>query len=125
MGFGRVIVRPIPVRAPINRIQIAEASLNMPTGNRMDQHKIRHDQGGRTCRAPQLAGVRPAFVKGLGQAFYREICNSHVDIFPGHVHLQEVGNFVKECVWAAGGVPFLFNTIGAQADDGIAMGLNG
>jgi dihydroxy-acid dehydratase len=48
------------------------------------------------------------------------ICNSHVDIIPGHVHLQAVGNFVKECVRAAGGVPFLFNTIGV--DDGIAMG---
>jgi dihydroxy-acid dehydratase len=48
------------------------------------------------------------------------ICNSHVDIIPGHVHLQEVGNYVKECVRAAGGVPFLFNTIGV--DDGIAMG---
>ena len=51
------------------------------------------------------------------------ICNSHVDIIPGHVHLQEVGNFVKECVRAAGGVPFLFNTIGV--DDGIAMGHQG
>jgi dihydroxy-acid dehydratase len=51
------------------------------------------------------------------------ICNSHVDIIPGHVHLQEVGNFVKECVRTAGGVPFLFNTIGV--DDGIAMGHDG
>ncbi len=51
------------------------------------------------------------------------ICNSHVDIIPGHVHLQEVGNYVKECVRAAGGVPFLFNTIGV--DDGIAMGHRG
>jgi dihydroxy-acid dehydratase len=51
------------------------------------------------------------------------ICNSHVDIIPGHVHLQAVGNFVKECVRAAGGVPFLFNTIGV--DDGIAMGHEG
>lgn len=48
------------------------------------------------------------------------ICNSHVDIIPGHVHLQEVGNFIKECVREAGGVPFIFNTIGV--DDGIAMG---
>ncbi len=48
------------------------------------------------------------------------ICNSHVDIIPGHVHLQEVGNYVKQCVREAGGVPFLFNTIGV--DDGIAMG---
>ena len=30
---------------------------------------------------------------------------------------------MKECVRAAGGVPFLFNTIGV--DDGIAMGHNG
>jgi dihydroxy-acid dehydratase len=51
------------------------------------------------------------------------ICNSHVDIIPGHVHLQEVGNYVKECVRAAGGVPFIFNTIGV--DDGIAMGHTG
>ncbi len=48
------------------------------------------------------------------------ICNSHVDIVPGHVHLQEFGNAVKEAVREAGGVPFLFNTIGV--DDGIAMG---
>jgi dihydroxy-acid dehydratase len=51
------------------------------------------------------------------------ICNSHVDIIPGHVHLQAVGNYVKDCVRAAGGVPFLFNTIGV--DDGIAMGHDG
>ena len=51
------------------------------------------------------------------------ICNSHVDIIPGHVHLQAVGNFVKECVREAGGVPFVFNTIGV--DDGIAMGHTG
>jgi dihydroxy-acid dehydratase len=51
------------------------------------------------------------------------ICNSHVDIIPGHVHLQAVGNLVKECVRAAGGVPFIFNTIGV--DDGIAMGHQG
>jgi dihydroxy-acid dehydratase len=51
------------------------------------------------------------------------ICNSHVDIIPGHVHLQAVGNYVKECVRAAGGMPFLFNTIGV--DDGIAMGHDG
>jgi dihydroxy-acid dehydratase len=48
------------------------------------------------------------------------ICNSHIDIIPGHVHLQAVGNYIKECVRAAGGVPFVFNTIGV--DDGIAMG---
>ena len=48
------------------------------------------------------------------------ICNSHVDIIPGHVHLQAVGNYVKECVRAAGGVPFLFNTIGVDDEIGRA-----
>lgn len=48
------------------------------------------------------------------------ICNSYIDLIPGHVHLQELGKVVKDAVRAAGGVPFEFNTIGV--DDGIAMG---
>ena len=51
------------------------------------------------------------------------ICNSYVDIIPGHVHLQEFGRVVKEAVRAAGGIPFEFNTIGV--DDGIVMGHDG
>ena len=39
------------------------------------------------------------------------VCNSYVDIIPGHVHLQEFGRVVKEAVRAAGGIPFEFNTI--------------
>ncbi len=48
------------------------------------------------------------------------VVNSFVDIIPGHAHLDKVGYFIKEQVRAAGGVPFIFNTIGI--DDGIAMG---
>ncbi len=48
------------------------------------------------------------------------VCNSYVDIIPGHRHLQAFGEVVKEAVRQAGGVPFEFNTIGV--DDGIAMG---
>jgi dihydroxy-acid dehydratase len=48
------------------------------------------------------------------------ICNSYIDLIPGHVHLQEFGKVVKDAVREAGGVPFEFNTIGV--DDGIAMG---
>jgi dihydroxy-acid dehydratase len=48
------------------------------------------------------------------------ICNSYLDLIPGHVHLQQVGKIVKDAVREAGGVPFEFNTIGV--DDGIAMG---
>jgi dihydroxy-acid dehydratase len=51
------------------------------------------------------------------------ICNSYVDIIPGHVHLQEFGRVVKEALREAGGIPFEFNTIGV--DDGIAMGHEG
>jgi dihydroxy-acid dehydratase len=51
------------------------------------------------------------------------VCNSYLDIVPGHVHLQEFGRVVKEAIRAAGGVPFEFNTIGV--DDGIAMGHEG
>jgi dihydroxy-acid dehydratase len=48
------------------------------------------------------------------------VCNSYVDIIPGHRHLQELGRVAKEAIREAGGVPFEFNTIGV--DDGIAMG---
>ena len=48
------------------------------------------------------------------------VCNSYVDIVPGHVHLREFGALVKEAVREAGGIPFEFNTIGV--DDGIIMG---
>lgn len=48
------------------------------------------------------------------------VVNSYVDIIPGHAHLDSVGYFIKDAVREAGGVPFIFNTIGI--DDGIAMG---
>jgi dihydroxy-acid dehydratase len=48
------------------------------------------------------------------------VCNSYVDIVPGHAHLQKVGAIIKDAIREAGGVPFEFNTIGV--DDGIAMG---
>lgn len=48
------------------------------------------------------------------------ICNSYIDIVPGHIHLRELADVVKAAIREAGGVPFEFNTIGV--DDGIAMG---
>ncbi len=48
------------------------------------------------------------------------VCNSYVDIVPGHAHLQGFARVVKDAVRAAGAIPFEFNTIGV--DDGIAMG---
>ena len=48
------------------------------------------------------------------------VCNSYIDIIPGHKHLNYFAEVVKEAIREAGGVPFEFNTIGV--DDGIAMG---
>src|SRR5439155_7174168 len=76
-------------------------------------------------RAPHRGLLRATGVVGEHD-FHKPfiaVCNSYVDVVPGHVHLQAFGKLVKEAVRAAGGVPFLFNTIGV--DDGIAMGHNG
>ena len=48
------------------------------------------------------------------------VCNSYIDIIPGHIHLNKFAEVVKEAIREAGGIPFEFNTIGV--DDGIAMG---
>lgn len=48
------------------------------------------------------------------------VCNSYIDIIPGHMHLNKFAEVVKEAIREAGGIPFEFNTIGV--DDGIAMG---
>jgi dihydroxy-acid dehydratase len=51
------------------------------------------------------------------------VCNSFIEVIPGHCHLNKVGEWVKQCIREAGGVPFEFNTIGIC--DGIAMGHDG
>ncbi len=73
-------------------------------------------------RAPHRGLLRATGVVGEGDFNkpFIAVCNSYVDVVPGHVHLQAFGKLVKEAIRAAGGVPFEFNTIGV--DDGIAMG---
>jgi len=51
------------------------------------------------------------------------IANSFCEIVPGHVHLNKVGQIVKDAVRKAGGTAFQFNTIAVC--DGIAMGHTG
>jgi len=51
------------------------------------------------------------------------VCNSFVEIIPGHCHLNKVAEWIKQCIRDAGAVPFEFNTIGIC--DGIAMGHSG
>lgn len=47
------------------------------------------------------------------------IANSFNEIIPGHMHLDKLVDAVKAGVYAAGGTPLVFNTIGVC--DGIAM----
>ena len=72
-------------------------------------------------RAPHRSLLKAVGVSDadMGKPFIA-IVNSYVDIIPGHVHLNAFGEVVRQAVREAGGVPFMFNTIGV--DDGIAMG---
>jgi len=51
------------------------------------------------------------------------IANSWNDIVPGHLHLNEIAEAVREGIREAGGVPFTFGV--PAVCDGIAMGHNG
>ena len=51
------------------------------------------------------------------------IANSFTDIVPGHIHLRELVEFVKEGIIAAGGIPFEFDTMAVC--DGISMNHEG
>jgi dihydroxy-acid dehydratase len=75
-------------------------------------------------RAPHRSLLKAVGVTDadMGKPFVA-VVNSHVDIVPGHAHLQKFGGLVKQAVREAGAVPFEFNTIGV--DDGIAMGHGG
>jgi dihydroxy-acid dehydratase len=77
-----------------------------------------------TDRAPHRSLLRAV---GLGDEDIRKpfiaVASSHVEIIPGHVHLDRVARLVADSVREAGGVPFIFNTIGIC--DGIAMGHDG
>ena len=63
------------------------------------------------------------FATGLTRADMKKpfigICNSYESFVPGHCHLNKVGEWIKQCVIEAGGVPMEFNTIAVC--DGIAM----
>lgn len=67
------------------------------------------------------------YADGLKKEDFRKpfigVCNSYVEIIPGHHHLNKVGELVEKAIRAAGGVPFQFNTIGVC--DGLAMAHTG
>jgi len=51
------------------------------------------------------------------------VCNSYSQFVPGHVHLREASDMVKNAIEAGGGIAREMNTI--AIDDGIAMGHDG
>jgi dihydroxy-acid dehydratase len=67
-----------------------------------------------------------ALLKSLGlqdddmQKPFIGVANSYTNIVPGHIHLRQIGEAVKEGILAAGGIPFEFSTIAVC--DGVAMG---
>jgi dihydroxy-acid dehydratase len=97
-----------------------EANLRLPSIFRMRSDTITKGFD----RAPHRSLLRAAGVKeeDFGKPFIA-VCSSHIEIIPGHVHLDEVAEIISAEIRAAGGIPFIFNTIGV--DDGIAMGHKG
>lgn len=75
-------------------------------------------------RAPHRSLLRAC---GLGDDDFEKpfigIANSFTDIVPGHIHLRDLVEFVKEGIIAAGGVPFEFDTMAIC--DGISMNHEG
>ena len=75
-------------------------------------------------RAPQRALLRAV---GFSDDDFKKpiigIANSWNEIVPGHIHLRQIADAVKQGIREAGGVPLEFNTIAIC--DGIAMGHEG
>lgn len=75
-------------------------------------------------RAPHRSLLRAC---GLNDEDFKKpfigIANSFTDIVPGHIHLRELVEFVKEGIIAAGGIPFEFDTMAIC--DGISMNHEG
>ena len=75
-------------------------------------------------RAPHRSLLRAC---GLDDEDFKKpfigIANSFTDIVPGHIHLRDLVEFVKDGIIAAGGVPFEFDTMAVC--DGISMNHEG
>ena len=75
-------------------------------------------------RAPHRSLLRAC---GLDDEDFKKpfvgIANSYTDIVPGHIHLRELVEYVKQGIREAGGIPFEFDTMAICA--GIAMNHDG
>jgi dihydroxy-acid dehydratase len=75
-------------------------------------------------RAPDRSLLRSLGVSNAEMELpFIGIANAWNDIVPGHIHLRNLTNKVREGIAAGGGVPFEFGVIGIC--DGIAMGHQG
>lgn len=75
-------------------------------------------------RAPHRSLLRACGLKdGDFKKPFIGIANSFTEIVPGHIHLKNLVEFVKEGIVAAGGIPFEFNTMAVC--DGISMNHDG
>ncbi|MCF7854989.1 MAG: dihydroxy-acid dehydratase [Candidatus Pacebacteria bacterium] len=87
-----------------------------------------HYRSAKTTHGRRMAGAR-ALWRATGMTdedFERPIvaiANSFTQFVPGHVHLHEYGQMMRDMIREAGGVGVEFNTI--AIDDGIAMGHEG
>lgn len=81
-----------------------------------------------TTQGRRMAGARSLWrATGMKTEDFQKpiiaIANSFTQFVPGHVHLHNIGQQVKEIIDANGGYGVEFNTI--AVDDGIAMGHDG
>src|SRR5512147_1341155 len=81
-----------------------------------------------TTQGRRMAGARSLWrANGMREEQFGKpiiaIVNSFTQFVPGHVHLHEIGQYVKQKIEAAGCFAAEFNTI--AIDDGIAMGHDG
>ena len=81
-----------------------------------------------TTQGRRMAGARALWrATGMKTEDFQKpivaIANSFTQFVPGHVHLQPIGQQVKEVIDQHGGYGVEFNTI--AVDDGIAMGHDG
>lgn len=81
-----------------------------------------------TTQGRRMAGARSLWrATGMKTEDFQKpiiaIANSFTQFVPGHVHLHQIGQMVKEVIDSHGGYGVEFNTI--AVDDGIAMGHDG
>ncbi len=81
-----------------------------------------------TTQGRRMAGARSLWrANGMKEGHFGKpviaIVNSFTQFVPGHVHLHEIGQFVKQLIEKEGCFAAEFNTI--AIDDGIAMGHDG